>query len=221
MNTMMMNNVKKCVLIAGLLLGFCATNVARADSVDETPYLLIKQVSQEVLDAAKQDSEIKGGNEKKILELVEKKILPHVDFQRMTQMAAGPYWRQATPEQQAALVKQFRTLLIYTYSGALSQVKDQRLEYRPFRAAAGATDVEVRTQVISSRNDPIQLNYRLSKEADGWKIYDINVLGAWLIETYKGSFKAEINKSSIDGLIDVLTKKNEKLAATFTTKKSS
>jgi phospholipid transport system substrate-binding protein len=219
MNGMMMNLVKKVLLVASMV--FSISGASAADGVDETPYLLIKQVSQEVLNTAKQDGEIKNGNEQKILDLVEKKILPHVDFQRMTQMAAGPNWRKATPEQQEALVKQFRTLLIYTYSGALSQVKDQRLEYRPFRAAPGDRDVEVRTQVISSRNDPIQLNYRLLKETDGWKIYDINVLGAWLIETYKGSFRAEIDKSGIDGLIDVLTKKNTKLAATFSKKKSS
>lgn len=212
-----MNIVKKLFLMltASLALGLTAANAA-----DETPEALIKRISQEVLETAKADKDIQSGNEQKILKLVETKILPYVDFQKMTQMAAANNWDKATPEQQQELVKQFRSLLVYTYSGALSQVKDQTLQYRP-PLFDGDNDVIVRSQVVQSRGDPIQLNYHLAKETDGWKIYDINVLGAWLIETYKGTFRSEINKSGIDGLIKVLVAKNAKLATTFVKKKSA
>ena len=190
-----------------------ATNAA------EAPDTLVKRISQEVLEAAKSDKEIQAGNQQKILDLVNSKILPYVDFAYMTEIAAGRNWRVATPEQQKQLIEQFRTLLVFTYSGALSQVKDQRLEYKPFRSAPEDTEVEVRSQVIQARvGEAIQLNYRLRKTATGWKIYDINVLGAWLIETYKGNFTAEINKSGIDGLIKVLTDKNAKLSTSFAKK---
>lgn len=177
----------------------------------EAPDALVKRISQEVLDIAKADREIQGGNQKRVLELVEAKILPYVDFQRMTALAAARHWREATPEQQKRLTAEFRSLLIYTYSGAISQIKDQQLDFKPFRAAPSDTEVVVRSQVLQSRGDPIQLNYRLQKSAAGWKIYDINVLGAWLVETYKGTFSSEISKSGIDGLIKVLADKNKSL----------
>ncbi len=214
-----MNMFKKTVaLIAAMATGLTLSlGVARA--ADEAPDVLIKRISQEVLDVAKNDKDIQAGDQQKILNLVQDKILPFVDFQRMTEMAAGRNWRSATPAQQQELVKQFRMLLIYTYSGALSQVKDQRLEYKPFRADPADTDVEVRSQVVTPRaGQVIELNYRLAKETGGWKIYDINVLGAWLIETYKGNFTAEINKSGMDGLIKALTDKNAKLAGNFAKK---
>lgn len=210
-----MTLIKKCfTLLAALTLSLGLVHIACAS--DEAPDALIKRISQEVLDTAKSDKDIQSGNEQKVLDLVESKILPSVDFGRMTEMAAGRNWRTATPTQQAELTKQFRSLLIYTYSGALSQVKDQRLQYKPFRADPADTEVEVRSQVVSSRaGQVIELNYRLAKEAGGWKIYDINVLGAWLIETYKGNFSAEINKSGVDGLIKSLTDKNAKLAVSY------
>jgi len=144
---------------------------------------------------------------------VETKILPYVDFQRMTALAAGRFWRDATPEQQKALTEQFRTLLVFTYSGALSQVKDQTVEFKPLRADPTDTEVEVRSQVNQARGEPIPLNYRVAKGPQGWKIYDINVLGAWLVETYKGTFASEISKGGMDGLIKALTEKNKKLAS--------
>lgn len=179
----------------------------------ESPDALIKRISQEVMDTAKTDKDIQGGNQKKVLELVEAKILPHVNFQRMTSLAAGRFWRDATPEQQQQLTEEFRSLLVYTYSGAISQVKDQQLEFRPFRASPSDTEVEVRSQVLQPRGEPIQLNYRLEKTPAGWKIFDVNVLGAWLVESYKGSFATEIGKNGIDGLIKTLSDKNKRLAA--------
>lgn len=191
-----------------------ASSFMQSAAAEEAPDVMVKRISQEVLDAARSDKEIQSGNQQRVLDLVEAKILPHVDFQRMTALAAGRFWRQATPEQQKQLTDEFRDLLVYTYSGAISQVKDQKLEFKPLRADPSDTEVEVRSQVIQPRGgDPIQLNYRLEKVASGWKIYDVNVLGAWLVETYKGNFAAEISRGGIDGLINTLAERNKRLAA--------
>jgi len=202
-------------LAAGALPVQAAAPAAPAAAVaaTEAPDVLVKRISQDVLDTAKADKAIQAGDQKKVMDLVESKILPYVDFQRMTALAAGRFWRDATPDQQKALQDQFRQLLIFTYSGALSQVKDQTVEFKPLRAAADDTDVEVRSQVNQARGEPIPLNYRVEKTTSGWKIYDINVLGAWLVETYKGTFASEINKGGMDGLIKALTEKNKKLAS--------
>jgi len=182
-------------------------------SAQEAPDALVKRISQDVLDTAKADKSVQGGNQQRILALVEEKIIPYVDFDRMTALAAGRYWRDATPDQQKQLIAQFRSLLIYTYSGALSQVRDQKIDFKPMRGDPSDTDVEVRSQVIQPGREPIQLNYRMEKIATGWKIYDVNVLGAWLVESYKGTFATEIGKSGIDGLIKVLSDKNKSRAA--------
>jgi phospholipid transport system substrate-binding protein len=166
-----------------------------------------------VLDAAKSDKDIQGGNQQKILKLVQDKILPYVDFKRMTALAAGRYWREATPEQQDKLSSEFRDLLIYTYAGAIAQIHDQQLEFKPSRNDPSSSTVVVRSQVVQPRGEPIELDYRLAKSGDGWKIYDLNVLGAWLVETYKGNFASEISKGGIDGLINALAERNKHLAA--------
>lgn len=202
--------LKKLMIMMAAVAGLGLTD---ATAALEAPDALVRRISQDVLDIAKNDKDIQSGNVKKVLELVEAKILPHVDFQRMTAMAVGRHWREATPEQQKQLTDEFRSLLVYTYSGAISQVRDQKLEFRPFRADPDDTEVEVRSQVLQPRSEPIQINYRLEKLPTGWKIYDVNVLGAWLVEAYKGSFATEIGKNGIDGLIRVLTEKNKRLAA--------
>jgi len=178
----------------------------------EAPDALIKRISQDVLDTAKSDKTIQNGNQKRIRALVEAKITPHVNFERMTSLAAGRYWREATPQQQQRLTAEFRDLLIHTYSGAITQIHDQKLQFRPFRAQVADTDVIVYSQVIQSGKEPIQLNYRLENRGGVWKIYDINILGAWLIQTYKGTFATEIGKSGVDGLIKTLSEKNKALA---------
>ncbi len=205
-------------LIRTLLLSLTVTLLPigvplAAHAADEAPDALVKRVSEEILEIARNDQQIKAGNQQRIMEVVQSKIIPYVNFQRMTSMAAGRFWREATPEQQAQLTSEFKTLLIYTYSGAISQVRNQKLEFKPLRAAPEDTEVEVRSSVIQARGEPIQLNYRLEKTPNSWKIYDVNILGAWLVETYKGSFASEISKGGIDGLIKTLTERNKRLAA--------
>jgi phospholipid transport system substrate-binding protein len=197
-------------LLSSLLFVFTLSASAQAQ---EAPDELIKRISEEILEVAKTDKQIQAGSQQRIMEVVQGKIIPHVNFQRMTSMAAGRFWREATPEQQSALTNEFRTLLIYTYSGAISQIRNQKLEFRPMRGAPDDTEVEVRSSVIQSRGEPIQLNYRLEKTPNGWKIFDVNILGAWLVETYKSSFASEISKGGIDGLIRTLADRNKRLAA--------
>jgi phospholipid transport system substrate-binding protein len=201
-------------LIATATFAFATSAIAApAPASAEAPDVLVKRISADVIETVKADKDIQGGNRSKIMDLVQSKILPHVDSQKMTAQAAGPFWRQATPEQQKRLAEEFRTLLVFTYSGALSQIKNETVEFKPMRADPADQEVEVRSVVNVARGEPIQLNYRLVKTPAGWKIFDINVLGAWLVETYKGSFRAEINKSGIDGLIAKLAERNKQLAS--------
>lgn len=200
---------KQLLAIATVSLAF---NAHAAGPANEAPDALVKRISQDVIETAKTDKAIQAGDTKKVMQLVETKILPHVDSDRMTSLAAGRFWRDATPEQKKELSEQFRTLLIYTYSGALSQIKNETVDFQPLRADPSDTEVEVRSKVNMTRGEPITLNYRVAKAADGWKIYDINVMGAWLVETYKGTFASEISKGGVDGLIKTLTAKNKSLA---------
>jgi phospholipid transport system substrate-binding protein len=204
-----MKLLNRLFLLLATVAMFGTANV----SAQEAPDVLVKRISQEVLDAAKSDKDIQGGNQKRVLELVEAKILPYVNFQHMTSLAAGRFWREATPEQQKALTNEFRALLVYTYSGAISQIRDEKLEFKPMTGDLADNDVVVRSQVTRAGGEPIQLNYRLEKLPAGWRIYDVNVLGAWLVETYKGNFAAEIGRGGIDGLIKTLSNKNKQLAA--------
>ncbi|MBP8271191.1 MAG: ABC transporter substrate-binding protein [Sphaerotilus sp.] len=186
-----------------------ASAVAHAQTA---PDVWIKQISGEVIEAVKADKAIQGGDTKRILALVDAKILPGVDFQRMTSASVGRYWRQASPEQQKRLQDEFKTLLVRTYAGALTQVRDQTVELKPLRAKPEDTEVVVRSE-IKGKGEPIQLDYRVEKVGDGWKIYDVNVLGVWLVESYRASFAQEISASGIDGLITKLAEKNKAAAA--------
>jgi phospholipid transport system substrate-binding protein len=191
------------VMVAGLLALASFTAVAQ-----EGPDQLIRRLSADVLDTIKTDKEVQAGDQRKVVAFVDGKVMPHVNFTRMTASAVGRAWRQATPEQQKRLQDEFKTLLVRTYAGALSQVKDQSVAVKPLRAAATDTEVIVRTEVIG-RGDPIQLDYRLEKTANGWRIYDLNVLGVWLVETYRSQFAQEINARGIDGLITALAERNK------------
>lgn len=184
-------------------------------AADETPDALIKRLSEDVLNTVRADKAIQAGDIDKVIALVDKTVMPNVNFRRMTAAAVGPGWRQATPEQQKRLQDEFKVLLVRTYAGALAQVSDQTVRIKPMRAAADDKDVLVRTEIVG-KGDPIQLDYRLEKtpgEGAGWKIYNLNVLGVWLVETYRSQFAQEINAKGIDGLIDTLVARNKSNAA--------
>ena len=175
---------------------------------EEAPDALVKRISSDVLASVKADPAIQAGDVNRIVALVDSKILPSVNFTRMTSSAVGRFWRQATPEQQKQLQDEFKILLVRTYSGALGEVKDQTVTFKPMRSKPEDTEVVVRSEV-RGKGDPIQLDYRMEKTASGWKIYDINVLGVWLVETYRTQFAQEINAKGIDGLIASLVQRNK------------
>ena len=200
--------------LGGLLVAVLATGLMAAApfarAADEAPDAMIKRLSDEVLGAIRTDPALKGGDINKIMALVDSKIMPNVNFQRMTASAVGPAWRQATAEQRQRLQEEFKVLLVRTYSGALSQVSDEEVQMKPLRASPTDTDVVVRSE-IRGRGDPIQLEYRLEKtpgQGSGWKIYNLNVLGVWLVETYRSQFMQEVNAKGVDGLIASLQERN-------------
>jgi phospholipid transport system substrate-binding protein len=174
----------------------------------EAPDRMIERLSVEILEKIKSDGALQAGESKKLNELIDSTVMPHVDFRRMTALAVGRNWRTATPEQQKQLMAEFRTLLIRTYSGALSSVGDQKVRMRPLRANPQDTDVIVRSEVLQPRGEPVQLDYRMMKASDGWKIYDVNVLGVWLVETYRTQFAQEVSAGGIEGLLRSLSEKN-------------
>ncbi len=199
------------LLAGGLVLAMASLAALPVLAADEAPDALVKRLSVDVLETIKNDKSLQGGDVNKIITLVDTKIMPNVNFQRMTASAVGPGWRQASPDQQKKLQDEFKTLLVRTYAGALSQVSDQEISVKPMRAAADDKEVLVRTEV-KGHGDPIQLDYRLEKtpgEGAGWKIYNLNVLGVWLVETYRSQFASEINAKGIDGLIATLVARNQ------------
>jgi phospholipid transport system substrate-binding protein len=191
-------------------LGF-SLSPASVLAADEAPDAFVKRISNETLDAVRSDKSIKGGDINKIMQLVDGKLMQHVNFRRMTALATGPGWRKATPEQQDRLQEEFKLLLIRTYSGALSQINDQSIEIKPLRGAIDDKNLVVQTE-IRGKGEPIQLDYRLEKtpgEGAGWKIFDLNVLGIWLVENYRSQFSKEINAGGVDGLIKSLSDRNK------------
>ena len=193
-----------------LALGL-STGAGFAFAADEAPDAFVKRISNETLDAVRSDKNIKGGEINKIMQLVDSKLMQHVNFRRMTALATGPGWRKATPEQQDRLQEEIKLLLIRTYSGALSQINDQVIEVKPLRGATDDKNLVVQTEV-RGRGEPIQLDYRLEKtpgEGAGWKIFDLNVLGIWLVENYRSQFSKEINAGGMDGLIKSLSDRNK------------
>lgn len=208
--TLLKRGFFSATLAAGLI--WAAALPAQAADANAAPDQLIRQLSLETLEAVKSDKAIQAGDIQKIISLVDSKVMPHVNFQRMTSSAVGRFWRQATPVQQQRLQEEFKTLLVRTYAGALTQVKDQTIALKPLRASADDTEVVVKTE-IRGKGDPIQLDYRLEKSSGLWKIYDVNVLGIWLADQYRNSFAQEIGANGIDGLIKTLADKNQKAAA--------
>ncbi len=202
---MKMNRRTSVHSLVALAAAACLPLAALA--AEEAPDALIKRLSTDVLTTIKADPALKGGDMAKINALVDQVVLPHVNFRRMTSAAVGPKWRQATPAQQERLQTEFKQLLMRTYSGALAQVSDQTVVVKPLRMAAGDTDVLVRTEV-RGKGEPVPLDFRLEKKDGAWKVYNFNVLGVWLVETYRTQFAEELNKTGIDGLIQTLASRS-------------
>lgn len=205
--------------LAAFLLGLLLSAMAMGANADMPgPDVLIKNTVKEVLDIVQHDADIQAGNQQKILELVDAKVLPHFDFYRMTRLAVGRGWRKATPEQRNELVHQFRTLLVRTYTSAFTRYRDQSVEVQPFQMPAGADEATVKTLIIKPGAQSIAVNYEMEKTDDGWKAFDLSVEGASLVTTYRGTFTEQIQQSGIDGLIKMLTDKNQSLAKTASNK---
>lgn len=192
------------------VVGWAPAARAEAQAADE----FVRKLSTEVIDAVKADKAIQAGDVPRIRSLVDAKVMPHVNFERMTSRSVGPQWRSATPEQKKRMLEEFKTLLVNTYAGALTQVKDQSVHVKPLRAASD-DDLVVRTEV-RGRGEPIQLDYRLEKNGDGWKIFDVNVSGFWIVEAYKGQFAKDLSTGGMDALINRLAEKNKSTAVAAT-----
>ena len=186
-----------------------AAPMVRAEALAADAF--VKQLSTEVVDAVKADKAIQAGDVARIRALVDTKVMPHVNFDRMTAMSVGPQWRSATPDQRKRMLEEFKLLLVNTYSGAMSQVKDQTITVKPLRAAPVDGEVVVKSEVRGS-GEPIQLDYRLEKAGEGWKIYDVNVGGFWVVEAYKGQFAKDLNSGGLEALVNRLAAKNKSIA---------
>jgi len=203
------------LLCCSLVAVFGAAVTLPALAAEEAPDALIKRLTQEALDTIEADKAVQAGDVARIMILLDQKVMPYMNFQRMTASAVGPGWRQATPEQRTQLETEFKTLLVRTYAGAMSQAKNLTFEVRPMRSSPGDKEVIVRT-LIKGRGDPVQVDYRLEQTPGvgaGWKIYNLNVLGVWLVDTYRSQFSQEINARGIDGLIATLAERNKANAA--------
>ena len=178
---------------------------------EEAPDAMIRKVTDDVLNIVRQDKDIRSGNTKKAIELVEAKVLPNFNFQRMTALAMGRDWNKANAEQNKRLTDEFKTLLVRTYSNALTGYKDQTIRYKPAKLQAGDTEVMVRTEIVQPGNKPIPLDYSLEKQPEGWKVYDVVVAGVSLVTNYRDTFNQEVRANGVDGLIDMLAKKNNQM----------
>ncbi|WP_321817152.1 MULTISPECIES: ABC transporter substrate-binding protein [unclassified Paraburkholderia] len=209
-----MKTVLQIITLLTALTGLLPhTASAAPQQVDQTdPQALIKTATQQVLDEVRAQS-ITPDDIPRIRSIVDRDILPYVDFQRTTQLSMGRHWRTATPAQQQQVMQQFQLLLIHLYAGALAQLKpDQQIEYTPMRNSPTDTDVVVRTLAQTS-GKPVEIDYRLYKTPNGWRLYDLNVLGAWLIQTYRAQFNEKIQQGGVDGLIQFLSSRNQQLEA--------
>ncbi len=199
-------------LIAGALLAAAAFFAGHA-AAQETPDALVRNVTNEILNIVKTDRDLQSGNTRRAMELIENKVLPNFNFTRMTSLAVGRDWNKATPQQKEDLAREFRTLLVRTYSNALTQFKNQTVDFKPFKMQAGETDVTVKTLVNQPGSKPIELDYSLEKQGNAWKVYDVIVAGVSLVTNYRETFAQEVRNGGIDGLIAALAAKNGKTAA--------
>ena len=205
MESMFMKRLLSLFFFLALLSG------AAVAATERSPDTLVQQVTDDVLNIVRQDKDIQSGDTKKAIALVDAKVLPYFDFQRMTALAVGRNWRKATPEQQKRLSEEFKKLLVRTYSNALTSYKDQTISYKPSRVEPGETDVVVKTEIVQPGSKPVQLNYALDKQADGWKVYDVMVAGVSLVTNYRSSFAQEVRDKGIDGLVTMLSERNKQL----------
>ncbi|MFB0935702.1 MAG: ABC transporter substrate-binding protein [Propionivibrio sp.] len=190
----------------GLLL-----SVSSVFAQEDSPDALVKKVTEEVLTIVRQDKDIQNGNTRKAVELVEVKVLPHFNFQRMTALAMGKDWNKANAEQKKRLSEEFKTLLVRTYSNALTSYRDQTIRYKPTKMPGGDADVVVKTEILQPGSKPIQLDYSLEKQSEGWKVYDVIVAGVSLVTNYRDTFTQEVRANGVDGLIQMLSAKNKQL----------
>lgn len=201
----MLNRLRSLLLALLLPLAFTSqTTMAQV----VPPDVLARNTTNEVIEIVKRDREIRSGNAQRIYELVDAKVLPHFDFRQMTQLAVGRNWAQATPEQQQRLVAEFRALLVRTYAASISSVADYKIDFKPLRMRPGDTDVTVSTEVSRPGSTPITIDYRMERQADGWKVYDVLVDNVSLVTTYRNSFNSEVRRGGIDGLIAALARRN-------------
>jgi len=191
-----------------MILALCVAAFASIAGAQEAPDALVKRVSQDVLQTIKGDPKIQAGDQARIREVMESKLAPNFDFERMTALAMGRNWRQATPEQQKRLTQEFKTLLVRTYSGALAQYRDQTIDYKPLRADPNASDVIVRTEVVRQGQQPVQIDYGMEKKDGQWKAYDVVVGGVSLVTNYRDEFNEQVRAGGIDGLLKTLAQKN-------------
>jgi phospholipid transport system substrate-binding protein len=201
-------NLRRAAVVATLVIA-ALWGLAAPLHAQEAPDALVKRVSQEVLQIVKTDPLVQAGNEARIREVVESKLLANFDFERMTALAMGKNWRSATPEQQKRLTDEFRTLLVRTYSGALNQYRNETIDYKPLRASPADTEVIVRTAVQKPGGSPVQIDYSMEKKADRWKAYDVIVGGVSLVTNFRDEFNAQIQSGGVDGLIKTLANKNK------------
>ena len=198
-------------VIALLLAVFSAA--AGSAAADVAPDALARSVTDEVLAIVRADKDLQAGHQQKVMQLVESKVLPHFNFGRMTQLAVGRNWRQATPEQQKALTDEFRTLLVRTYATAFTQYRNQTVEYRPVRMGPSDTDVVVKSLIKQPTGQPVAVDYSMEKTGNSWKVYDVKIEGISLVDNYRNTFNTEIQRSGVDGLVKALSDKNNALAA--------
>ena len=205
-----MRNIRTALWRTAAVIAMMLGTAAMAQAQEqESPEALVKRVSQDVIATIKSDPLVQAGNQARIREVMETKLLPHFDFTRMTALAMGRNWRAATPEQQQRLTDEFRTLLVRTYSGALNKYRDETIEYKPLRMNPGDTEVTVRTAVMKPGGSPIQIDYSMEKTPSGWKAYDVIVAGVSLVTNYRDEFNEQIKSGGVDGLLKTLAEKNK------------
>jgi phospholipid transport system substrate-binding protein len=203
----------RCARTIGVAGAMAMLTFALPVHAQEAPDAMVKRVSQDMVATIKSDPLIQAGNEVRIREVIEVKLIPHFDFMRMTSLAMGKNWRAATPEQQKRLADEFKTLLVRTYSGALTKYRDETIDYKPLRMNSADTDVTVRTVVMKAGGQPIQMDYSLTKATDGWKVFDVVIGGVSLVTNYRDEFNEQIKNGGVDGLIKTLSDRNKGVAA--------